>query len=93
MWNQTRKFHSNYLVEGYTFTTNEFYGMFEGNNLGVYRNNEWWSNLIFNSVLNYDATFAKNHHIAAIAGYEQQTMDYERSVSTGKAIPHRPLRI
>jgi hypothetical protein len=67
--------------------------MFEGNNLGVYRNNEWWSNLIFNSVLNYDATFAKNHHIAAIAGYEQQTMDYERSVSTGKAIPHRPLRI
>jgi TonB-linked SusC/RagA family outer membrane protein len=77
VWNQTRKFHSNYLAEGYVFTTGEFYGMFEGNNLGIYRNRDWYSNLIFNSVLNYNVTLAENHHLAAIAGYEQQTMDYE----------------
>jgi TonB-linked SusC/RagA family outer membrane protein len=77
VWNQTRKFHSNYLVEGYTFTSNEFYGMFEGNNLGIYRNKEWWSNLIFNSIINYNIAIAENHHISALAGYEQQTMDYE----------------
>ncbi|MDR0698914.1 MAG: TonB-dependent receptor [Tannerella sp.] len=77
VWNQTRKYHSNYIVDGYTFTTNEFYGQFEGNDLGIYHNNEWQSNLVFNSILNYDITLANNHHISAIAGYEQQTMGYE----------------
>jgi TonB-linked SusC/RagA family outer membrane protein len=76
-WYQNRKFHSAYLTEGYTFSTNEYYGMFEGNSTGIYRNNEWISTLVFNSILNYQTTIAGKHNLSAIAGYEQETMDYE----------------
>jgi TonB-linked SusC/RagA family outer membrane protein len=75
-WDQTKKFHSAFLEDGYTFTTNAFYSTFEGNTTGVYRQNEGSSNLIFNSILSYQASFAEDHNVSAIAGYEQQTMNY-----------------
>jgi TonB-linked SusC/RagA family outer membrane protein len=75
-WDQTRKYHSSYLEDGYTFTTNEFFSEFEGNTTGIYRQRTDYSNLIFNSILNYQISIANDHHVSAIAGYEQETMDY-----------------
>jgi TonB-linked SusC/RagA family outer membrane protein len=76
-FDHNKKLHAAYLKEGYTYTTNEFYGMFEGNTTGVYRDNTWTSNLIFNSILNYQTSIANAHNLAAIAGFEQETMNYE----------------
>ncbi len=78
-YDRTEKEHSNFDMDGYIFTTNEYWGKFEANTTGVYNDDYRSSNLYLNSVVNYNLTLDDGHNIDLIAGYEQQEMNYDRT--------------
>ncbi len=75
-YDRTEDEHMYEPMSGYVFTTNEFYGNFEPFGVGVSHSNYRSSNIIFNSVMNYDKTIG-DHHFNLLVGYEQQEMNYD----------------
>ena len=76
-YDRTEKKHMYTESSGYVFSTNQFYGVFEQNDPGVYNHNYRSSNIFLNSVLTYNRTLLEEHELTIIAGYEQHEMNYE----------------
>ena len=76
-YDRTEKEHMYEPMAGYTFSTNEYYGMFEPFAEGVYHNDWRSSNIQVNSVMTYKKSLNESHNFNLLVGYEQLEMNYD----------------